>query len=141
MTVPDTVEPMPVPTLLNNELPDGLEVLDCRLAPPKKQRTAATEIRYQARMDGGFTKEALRAYEAREAWVVRRENKKGMDRSVDLKSVLKEVAVMDDGALGMTIDKVAGKGLRPAEVLGEIFGLDAERLRTVRVTKLAEPGM
>ncbi|MGD9330476.1 MAG: TIGR03960 family B12-binding radical SAM protein [Desulfobacterales bacterium] len=136
LTVSDLVTPDELVARLNAELPDGLSVLDC-VPYRKNQAHAHRDVVYRvSRPHGQFDRDALARFEAMDAVILERTNRKGKLKKFDLKAMVKSIAFVKPDTLEIVIRYRSDALLRPDIVLKTIFRLPREALGDVRVIKL-----
>jgi len=135
LTVSEKTEPAAIPEKLNEQLPEGLSVYNCKEAVKdagNKQGTCYYEVSLS---QGRFDKESLELYKLSSSVVIERINKKGMIKKIDLKEAVKTIDQISPGRLEMALSSEPGKMVRPAEVLKRIFSLSEEQLKTATIVK------
>jgi radical SAM-linked protein len=122
--------PEAVQRRLNQALPEGLSVVQCRVADNKKN--LKTIVYYTVDAGGGvFAQTAINSFWQSQTCPL----EKGRGRIVDLKAAVTEMALIGPGTLRLGLQPVHGVLLRPAEVLRSVFQWDDERLRLASVIK------
>jgi len=122
-----SVQPETVTERLNEELPEGLRVHQCRIAEKEKERGQPL---YRITLkDGVFDEEKLESFRTRTEFMFYRVNKKGNARDIDLKQVVSEIALMSPTELHIVAT------IRPADIMKEIFGLSEEIIRSAEIVK------
>ena len=138
LAVADFVKPDTVLQGLNTHLPDGLRVHDCRLAPLKSRAHTAKSSVYQISIPGhDFDTQKLASFVDSSEATLTFTNRKGKLKKIDLKDMVINIELPDSKHMLMTLKSEPGKTVRPAEVLGHIFGLPEEEIKKARVVKLA----
>ena len=123
---------------LNQALPEGLTINRWEIAPSKKEAVVPESIRYKIQLKtGGFERNLLEAFLAREAFVITRVNKKGTSSQVNYKEHVELLELDGDDGLFLTIRSGLQRTLRPAEILAAIFDLSEEAIKTARIVKMA----
>lgn len=137
LTVAGHVRTAEIPARLNAQLPEGLVVAGCRLAPPKSARRPPDEVRYRIRhKQPVFDGEALAAFAAAESRILTRTNAKGREVRVDLKEAVAEIRRLSAHELEMTLRLSPGGIVRPGCVIQAIFDLSEEIGKQAVVRKL-----
>jgi radical SAM family uncharacterized protein/radical SAM-linked protein len=138
LAVADFVKPDTVLQGLNTHLPEGLRVHDCRLAPLKSRAHKAKSSVYQISISGhDFDTQKLASFVNSSEATFTLTNRKGKLKKIDLKDMVINIELPDSKHMLMTLKSEPGKTVRPAEVLGHIFGLPEEEIKKARVVKLA----
>ncbi len=124
--------------LLNEQLPAGLRVHDCRIdtARPKnqKERRETYEV---SLFEKTFDKERLEKFRSEPEVKIQRRNKKGKTFEIDLKEAVLEMDLVAPEQLKITISIKTGKTVRPGLVIGEAFNLKEDAVRAARIIKTA----
>jgi radical SAM-linked protein len=122
---------------LNDQLPAGIEILDCRPATAKVLRppTAAT-IRYEIILaDGAFEPAELDAFMGHPNPTITISRPKGRLKKIEIKDILVDISLPGPNQLYLTLASVPGKTLRPAELIAFVFSLPEEQLKQARIVK------
>ena len=137
LIIPDTVEPQTVMKRLNDHLPRGLEVSDCRFVHKKHIRKAPETVSYRVAIKNGvLDRNDLECFiNGPELWV-ERVDRKGRLKKIDLKEMVLQIELLSTNELMVMLKRVPGKTLRPFEVVGKIFKLSDEQLKQARFVKV-----
>ena len=137
LSVDNRTDPSAVINGLNLELPEGLHVFDCRPAPPRSQRRCAETVFYEIELNHGFFDEnALKSFHSQSVVMIRRTNKKGKVRNINLKEVILNIEVPSPARLQLSLRIDPGLTVRPIEAVAAIFPLSRTTLAQARVVKL-----
>jgi len=121
---------------LNQELPRGLQVRSTSGARKTKDATKPP-IHYRVELhDGVLEDQRLAEFTRAPEWIFTKTGKKGRRKELDLKKMVENIVISSEKELSLRLNTNAGKTARPADVLGSIFGLDANSIRTARIVKL-----
>jgi radical SAM-linked protein len=138
ITVPDTTRPQDVRVALNDQLPAGLEISDCQLAPKKAQALSRKSIRYRvALQEALFDKARLNDFNESSDFYITLTHRKGKLKKLDLKDIVINSELIDAGHLELTLQSEPGKTVRPFDVLRHIFGLSDTQVKQARIIKLS----
>lgn len=127
---PKTADIIPA---LNRQLPEGLMVV----AALEGKGSSGAEV-FQYRLDLPLAlsaAEPLALFQQADAWPLERCSAKGRLQRIDLKQVVSQMALGDDGKVILGIYQVDGPSVRPTDVLKGVFGLTSEEAARVRVCK------
>ncbi len=139
LAVADFVKPDTVLQGLNTNLPDGLRVHDCRLAPLKSRAHTAKSSVYQISIPGhDFDTQKLASFVNSSEATLPLTNRKGKLKKIDLKDMVINIELPDSKHLLMTLKSEPGKTVRPAEVLRHVFDLAEEEIKKARVVKFKD---
>ncbi len=139
LAVADFVKPDTVLQGLNTNLPDGLRVHDCRLAPLKSRAHTAKSSVYQISIPGhDFDTQKLASFVNSSEATLTLTNRKGKLKKIDLKDMVINIELPDSKHLLMTLKSEPGKTVRPAEVLRHVFDLAEEEIKKARVVKFKD---
>ncbi len=137
ITVADTVRPPDVKTALNAQLPAGLEIVHCQLAPKKAPASLRKRSRYRVALQGAlFDKTRLKAFNERSDFYITLTHRKGKLKKIDLKDIVINSELLDSSHLELTLQSEPGKTVRPFDVLRHIFKLSDAQVKQARIVKL-----
>jgi len=121
---------------LNQELPRGLRVRSISVARKTKDATNHG-VHYSVELhDGVLADQRLAEFTKASEWIFTKTGKKGRRKELDLKKMVENIVISSEKELSLGLSTDAGKTVRPADVLGSIFGLDQNSIRTARIVKL-----
>ena len=147
LSVPETVTPENVTEALNMQLPEGLIIRKCRIAPPKSQRKSSEymiwRITLPARFktdskigDSLFDKNKLQSFTDASECFFTRVNPKGKFTKINLKEAVLKIILTGPCELEITLKSEPGKTVRPADAVRKIFNLPDEVIKQASVLKL-----
>lgn len=137
LTVPETVEPASVTRSLNSHLPHGLVVTASQFVTAGFKRQAAGTHVYRVTLKSGrFNEENLKSFRNCPDITISRSNRKGKLKKINLKDMVVGLELLDSSQLQVAILAATGKTLRPAQILGPIFGINEDQIKRARVVKL-----
>jgi radical SAM-linked protein len=138
ITVADTVHPRDVKAALNAQLPAGLEIIRCQLAPKKVPAPLRKRIRYRVALrEALFDKTRLNAFNERPDFYITITHRKGKLKKIDLKDIVINSELLDESHLELILQSEPGKTVRPFDVLRHIFGLNDTQVKQARIIKLS----
>jgi radical SAM family uncharacterized protein/radical SAM-linked protein len=138
ITVADTIRPQDVKAALNDQLPAGLEILDCQLAPKKAPAPLRKRVRYRvALQEALFDKTRLNAFNESLDFYIMLTHRKGKLKKIDLKDIVVSSELFDAGHMELTLQSEPGKTVRPFDVLRHIFKLSDEQVKQATIIKLS----
>jgi radical SAM family uncharacterized protein/radical SAM-linked protein len=121
---------------LNQEMPTGLCVKDCRIVSKKQKGYRPAMDHYVITLqEGTFEKQMLEEYHRQSSFPVTRTNKKGKITTIDLKEAVFRVDFIQSNSLSLDIKRRDGKIVRPAEVLSSVFGLSETAIKKASIIK------
>ena len=136
ITVPGHITPEDVFARLGPELPEGIDLKACILAKKKRKQDPDAVENYDVELKGcAFDPDHLARFSARGEYVYVRQNRKGRQKSFDLKKVVAHIELKSPKKVAMRIRKENGVTLRPHELLSQIFELSRDELKTATVIK------
>jgi len=131
------IKPEEVVRRLNQQLPEGLEILKCTEAPSKNNPIRQNGAAYRVRTKNfEFDKDAIIKFKDQKEVVVERLNKKGKTIKINLKNVVKNILFTSNREIEFLLKPDNGKIVRPFEVLKKIFNLPDEENKQARVVKI-----
>ncbi len=137
ITVPDTVRPRDVKAALNEQLPAGLDIIDCQLAPKKAPAPLRKRTHYRVTLQAGhFDKSRLSDFNQRSNFNIMLTRRKGKLKKIDLKDIVINSELFDPHHLEMTLQSEPGKTVRPFDVLRHIFELSDAQVKQARIIKM-----
>ncbi len=123
---------------LNPFLPDGINVVHCRLKVPGAVKIGTPLDRYRVVFDQPVVDlDQLATFTASERWDHERFKPKGRTRTIDLRAGVASIISNDGQTIDMTLQNVGVHTLRPLDVLQGVFALSQELIQTARITKRA----
>ena len=123
---------------LNQQLPEGLRVIDCQPAASRSLRNNLTAALYMVtKKDGFFDEKELITFNNSTEVIYRRTNRKGKTKEFDLKELVLNIELLAPDRLQMTLRTEPGKTVRPPEVLSSIFSLPANKIKQAQIVKMS----
>lgn len=122
---------------LSAALPEGLEVREVRLLPPRKKGAVAVEAHYDAVLGADDVSRASAAVDeflAAESWPVERVDRDGSKRSIDLRPHVAALAVEGD-ALRLHLRLGKPGAARPREVVAAVLGRPGDAMLDLELRK------
>jgi hypothetical protein len=122
---------------LNEQLPEGLRVLNCQLWSRKAAHNKNGCRTYEIRLShDSFDNGRLDAFIQQEEWTLQRTNRKGNTATLDLKDAITDMELQSSKQLKMKIKIVPGKTPRPVDVLSSVFHLSEVSVKKARIIKV-----
>ena len=122
---------------MNKHLPEGLNILNCRLWTRRSANDRNGRRTYEIVLaHDTFNEVRLDDFIRQKEWMLQRVNRKGRSSEIDLKQIVTDIDLRSSKCLKMIIRKVPGKTPRPSEVLGSIFNLREESVKQARIIKM-----
>lgn len=120
MTLRETLEiPLQSPAISSM-----INLFEYRIEPPPGERKE------------WFSPEALRAFAERQEFLMVQHREKG-ERTVNLKERVKGMELTPEGALRLWLRAGAGPGVKPGEVVQQVFGLSEDEVKDLWITRVA----
>jgi radical SAM family uncharacterized protein/radical SAM-linked protein len=136
ITVPGHITPEDILARLGPELPEGIDLKTCVLAKKKRKQDRVVEETYDVELnESTFDPDHLARFSALGEMVYVRQNRKGRQKSFDLKKAVAHIELKSPKKVLMRIRKENGVTLRPHEILSRIFDLPRDELKTATVIK------
>ena len=136
ITVPGHIAPEDILDRLVPELPEGIDLKGCVLTNKKRKQGKEAVENYRIELkESTFDPNHLARFSALGEHPYIRQNRKGREKSFDLKKVVAHIELNSPKRLAIRIRRENGVTLRPHEVLSQIFGLSRDELRTATVIK------
>ncbi|MFP4476517.1 MAG: TIGR03960 family B12-binding radical SAM protein [Desulfatibacillaceae bacterium] len=139
VTVPGHVRPADVFTALQKQLPEGVRVLEVVKTSRKAPEQGTRLDSYVVQLPDGVSGEpALSGFMATDSHEVSVRTKKGREKVLDVRRMVRDVTPMDKGMYRLVLERQPGKSLKPLEVLAHALGVEPADLLEARVLKLAK---
>jgi radical SAM family uncharacterized protein/radical SAM-linked protein len=136
MRVPGNFRPETVIQRLNYQLPEGLQVKDCRVESPRqKQRGDRLETYEVTIRNARFDSKCIDEFKNKEEAIFQKRSRKGKVVDIDLKKAVKKMELLSTEKILLVISFEAGRALRPGVVLAEVFRLKEETIRNAHILK------
>ena len=136
--VSNDIRPESIKRRLNKQLPSGLRILDCKIAPIKSDRSALSTATYEITQKSGiFDEKELECFTKSSEFIIFRTDRKRKERKIDLKEMVLNIKAIKPGSLMMTLKTEPGKTIRPFEVIKNIFSISEEKIKQAKIVKLA----
>jgi radical SAM-linked protein len=134
-----TLSPAAIQKALNQQLPKGLAVTNCRPAGKNQPDGSDIEV-YQVQLPAGaLEKKAVDAFLAQKELLVEDMSKKGKIRRTDLRKTVSDITWQPEpDILKMTMQPHEGRQLRPTAILKHGFGLSDPVIGRTRIRKLRQ---
>jgi radical SAM family uncharacterized protein/radical SAM-linked protein len=133
------LSPAAIQTALNQQLPGGLTVTDCRPAGKNQPDASNTEAYRVQPPSGALDKNTVNAFLAKKELMVEDTSKKGKIRRTDLRKAVSEITWQTaPDTLTMTMHPFEGRQLRPTAILKHGFGLSDPVIARTRIRKLRQ---
>ena len=137
LMVTDDTQPELMAKILNEQLPEGFSVIDCKESYPVSGKVSPNVYSYEVSLlSGSFCMQSLNLYERSANFEIERINKKGKRKALNLKELVKNINIVSHDRLVFTLSSEPGNMVRPVEVLKKIFPLSDEEIKRARIVKL-----
>ena len=124
---------------LQEACPPGIAIREAHELPPKSAPISAIITGFDYAVGApegvGFDPDLVASFLALDRLVVKQQREKG-EREVDLRSRVKSLAVGEDGGLTMSLRVTDGPGVKPQEVVRQVFGFSDEQTRALEFVRL-----
>ena len=119
---------------LNKELPSGIRVLSMEEIAIKAPPPRINESYFHIQANGYFNKEAVDRFLMLKSCLAVKKRRNG-EKIVDIRSQVKTLHVLSNGALELTVRHGKGPELKPAEIIKNVFTLHDGQIEGMRVLK------
>ena len=119
---------------LNSELPSGIRVLSMEEISTKAPPPRIKESYFHIKLNGSFTKGNLDKFLRANTYPVIRQHG-GAVRTVDIRSQVKALSHLSRDEIELVVRHGRSPGVRPAEIMREIFDLSEGQLEGMRILK------
>ncbi len=122
---------------MNQQLPAGVRIIDCRSRSEAKKMNFGTNQRFSIRLvETKFDPGILETFELSDTWPYVRTNRKGSEHRIDLKQSLDRMILEGGNTLVYDIASDSQFTIRPADILKGVFNLPVDLLQGAKVVKL-----
>lgn len=136
--LPESYQIKKVIKSVNENLPTGLAIHDCKLLPAKPYSNATTTAEYFVQLkEHIFDENDLKRFLKCSDFIFIRRNRKGKKQRIDLKEMVVCIELLAPSGLQMSLKSESGKIVRPKEVLEHVFSLSTETIKQAKIVKLA----
>lgn len=123
--------------LLNHELPSGVRITKCQLRSSAKKEKAGVIHRFCIELTNEeFDQDILNAFNRSQKWPYVKINRKGRERTLDLKEAILKIESKEKTTLYYEIASHYPEIVRPCDVVVGIFKMSADLLKGAKVVKL-----
>ncbi|QTA78137.1 Radical SAM domain-containing protein, DUF2344 [Desulfonema limicola] len=139
MAVPDdlNIKIKNIKDQINKQLPKGLAIHKCQLAPPKSARHKFESNTYQITIKSGiFDEKALHGFEQSQECFLTKTNKKGQIKKINIKETILKLELLSSQQVEIIINNAPGKRIKPVEALKTIFNLSDQIIKQASIIKL-----
>lgn len=140
ISVLSDLSPEKIMESVNYQLPGGLAISSCARVRDKAKPTGRQMADYEVVLEGGllFEREAYQHFLQSRSFEVTVRSGKGVEKTVDLKSVVRRLYRVKPNTLRIRLAADAGPVIRPAQAVSLIFQLPEHEVLRARVLKLKE---
>jgi radical SAM family uncharacterized protein/radical SAM-linked protein len=118
---------------LNLQLPKGLTITACNAVDGSSPEVGLRRFHYLVILkEDAFSGANLQDFLAKTEWPLTRTNRKGRSKTIDLKSVVRELRLLSSVRADIVLE---GQTVRPTEVLRSVFGLSEDVLKLASIIK------
>ena len=138
LTVPAHVRPEEIHDALNEQLPEGLKIIDAQRWPYKRKPDENANTTYAITLSSGqLDPNVLVRFMAQTEFVITKRSHKGKHKHIDIKELIVDIKLVDAQNLVLILRRETGKSIRPNDVLAHLFELNNETILTARILKKA----
>ncbi len=139
--VADLIRPEDMITRMNQHLPDGIRVVDCRMSSKKIHSEKLSEISYEVTLPKPcLDKNKKDILDNSDGIIVEYKDKKGKLKKIDLTDMLHSIDILDTNRMNIVIRNDSGKTIRPFDILTHLFSLSEQEARQAKVVKVTPHG-
>lgn len=134
--VPMHVSRETIMELVNAELPEGLTITGCNMVDRRWSGVGLKLVQYTVYLgEGSFSEAKLQNFLEKETWPFTKTNRKGRTTTIDLKVLVRNLTLPSPRTAELIVDERPGSSVRPADVLGAVFGLSQQILKLATIIK------
>jgi radical SAM family uncharacterized protein/radical SAM-linked protein len=119
---------------LNRELPPGIKVLFMKEISTKAPPPRTKESYFCIKVNGSFSEARLDRFLRVDTYPVVKRHKNN-DRTVDIRSQVRELNLLSKDEIQLVVRHGRGPGVKPAEIMREIFALPDSQMEEMRILK------
>jgi len=119
---------------LNKELPPGIRVLFMEEIAIKEPPPRIKESYFHIQVNGTFNKDVVDRFLRLKTCLAVKKHKND-EKTVDIRSQVKALNLLSNGQLELVLRHGTGPGLKPAEIIKEIFNLPDSQIEGIRILK------
>jgi radical SAM family uncharacterized protein/radical SAM-linked protein len=119
---------------LNEELPSGIRILSMEEIAIKEPHAKIKESYFYLQANGYFNKEAVDRFLMLKSCLAVKKRRNG-EKIVDIRSQVKALYVLSNGALELTVRHGEGPELKPTEIIKNVFTLNDSQIEGISVLK------
>ncbi|MBA4366474.1 MAG: B12-binding domain-containing radical SAM protein [Desulfobacterium sp.] len=139
--VTDYIRPDDMITRMNQHLPDGIRVVECRISSKKVHSEKISEISYDVTLPNLCLDKCKKdILDNRDGMVVEYKDKKGKLKKIDLTYILHRIDILDTNRMNIVIRNDSEKTIRPFDILTHVFSLSEQEARQAKVVKVTPQG-
>jgi radical SAM family uncharacterized protein/radical SAM-linked protein len=139
LVLKENIKPNVIVETLRQQLPKGLEILECRRYIKKANRLNDALVQYKIEIKDGFlNKKQLESFFKEKETVIIKHTKKDKQRRIDLKDVIDNIRVEEPHMVHLTSREGPGLNVRPTVIIEKIFQLPMNIIKTARIEKIAK---
>ncbi len=134
------VQPQTMVQRINEQLPEGLRVTGCVpvIGASVQQEPKVFDFTICLK-EGAFTEGPVEEFAERRSWSIKRTNKKGHIKEIDLKLVVTQLTLVSPTMLRMRLDYTTGQHVRAEEVIENLFCLPERARKLATIVKEPAP--
>lgn len=133
------IDPVYYKRLINQQLPEGIKVIEMSRIPLTQPLPRVKESSYEVTFgpNDHLDPSLVREFLAKEHLYFTKKNKKG-ERRIDIKGLVRDIKVAAPGKLLITLRHDLGIQLRPADVVAAIFGMNEDEKYAITIRKIGQ---
>ena len=117
---------------MNNTLPEGLQIVSCKKIEKKRDIKMPECDIYSVISKDSFDTQKLENFKKAHSFFIKKRNKKGVTKDIDIKNNVLEIKLKTKNTLYM----LTKNRLRPTTILKNVFGLSDDNIKRIRVIKI-----
>lgn len=122
---------------LNEQIPDGLNIVDVKKIYSKKEAVELSKRLYSVYIrDHEFQQSDIDDFARKDHVIFEKINKKGIANVLDLKDYVHDISINEKDKLHFEIHRKTGSNVRPEDVLKVVFHLASEMIKQADILKI-----
>lgn len=122
---------------MNKKLPEGLKIFKTRLIANKLEEKEKDNNQFIIKAnDFSFQEKELQYFNNTESVVIKKINKKGKTRLLDLKEFINSLEIKESSELLLDVRKIDNITIRPEIIINKIFSISDDLIKKIEIKKI-----
>ncbi|RJP76077.1 MAG: TIGR03960 family B12-binding radical SAM protein [Desulfobacteraceae bacterium] len=131
------LKPSDIITKLNQQLPDGIRILDCTVSASKIHSEKKSETHYEVTLPNNRIDQIkMDMLNPSDQIMMEYMDKKGALKKINLTDIVKNIDILDANRMNIVIRNDSEKTIRPFDILTHMFMLSEQEARQAKIIKV-----